>query len=161
MSMNARTQIVYGIEFPEDYQFPWDVRDSIEDWWVYDVMEYKNPVELYTEEGDYLNGTEPTNEQRKLYYDSKREFFNEHPCPVKLEYFGSYQSSQIIVSVKDVGIMAGSWQPSPINESGLKISDEKIKALKYFIKEHCTPLNDYDEMPDSNEAGWLLSCYYG
>ena len=53
MGTSTDGRINYGILFEEDFQFPWDEDEKydgdIEQWWMYKVHGYKNPIELFDE----------------------------------------------------------------------------------------------------------------
>lgn len=51
--------ISFGIVFSEYAEFPWNIDDRIEDWWVEDVCGYEPSFEIFDEDGEFIEGERP------------------------------------------------------------------------------------------------------
>ncbi len=139
MSTSTDGQICFGIPFEEGYSFPWNVEnfdDDLEEWWIYKVHNYQDPVRLYdnnTKTG-YVNDRKPTSKEFDLYFNSRRSFLKNHPLPIQLINY---------CSIED-----------------LKVSKEEINSLINFCETYLKSENDYYKFPKM-EPKWYLSSYWG
>jgi len=161
MGTSTDGQICFGIQFEEDYRFPWNSDNAdIDNWWLYKICGYTNPFELYDEEGEWLNGIKPSQGQIKEYYDPQREFEKEHPLPVELINYCSGDYPDYIVAIPRTCMTSSRGFPKAFNPKDFVITEEEATALVAFCQEHCQPYDeDYD--PPDFTPHWYLSSYWG
>lgn len=156
MSTSTDGQICYGILFGDDYEFPWDSgewHDGIEDWWLYEVCGYRNPFELYDEQGSWLNGIKPPEQQIREYYDPQYAFLDDHPIPVRLVNYCSGDYPMYIVAAPSSVIIASRGYPEAIGtRSFATVTEEEAALLIEFCREHFGVFE---------EPSWWLSSYWG
>ena len=66
MGVSTDGQICFGIMFDEGFEFPWNGGEDdqdLESWWMEEVCGYKPPFELFTEEGQWIEGMEENKEK--------------------------------------------------------------------------------------------------
>ena len=156
MGVSTDGQLCYGILIEEGFEFPWEQERwdyDIEDWWVYGICGYTNPIELYDAHGEYLNGREPTKEEIDLYYNSRRAFSKEHPVPIKLVNYCSGDYPMWILATPGSCMVANRGYPKPFEPEALSIEPTEEKALLQFCIDHKMPINDGPQ--------WWLSSYWG
>lgn len=85
MGVSTDGQICYGILFEEGVEFPWDDErfdGDMDDWWLFEVLKFRHSFEIYDPDGNYIDGTRPSQERISEYYNESREFLKANPCPV-------------------------------------------------------------------------------
>jgi len=164
MGVSTAGQINFGIPFEEGYEFPWDCEEhdgDIDDWWLYKICGYKNPIELYNEKGEYFNGQKPTKEESDLYYDTKREFLKNHPLPVELVNYCSDKCPMYMIAIPKIGMNSSRGYPEEIDLQKLTVTKEDKSKLIEFCEKYCKPAEDsYCEF-SKMEPKWYLSGYCG
>jgi len=164
MGVSTDGQISFGILFEEGYEFPWDCEahdGDVEDWWIYKVCGYKNPIELYDGKGEYINGREPSKEESDLYYDTKRKFFEAHPIPVELVNYCSGDYPMYMVALPNSCMSNSRGDPKEIDLQKLTVTEEDKAKLIEFCEKHCKPSEDSCcEFPEMKPK-WYLSSYWG
>jgi len=160
MSVSTDGIICYGIFIEDDgdeYDFPWNNREfdhDIEQWWIYKIHGYKNPIVLFDINGSYINGLAPSREDRQLYYDSRRDFSKSHPIPIELVYTCSDGYTEYIIAVPGTVITASRGDSQIFNPKDLVVTDEQRSKLIEFC-------NHYIDNNMSYEPNWYLSNYWG
>lgn len=163
MGVSSDGQICYGIPFEEEYEFPWSSEKwdgDEEEWWLYEVCQYKNPFELYDENGEYINGIEPTKEEIDRYYSARNELKKSHPMPVKLEIFRSYNYPMYIVAVPRTCIRCVRGDAIQFNPDTMKVTEEERQSVIDFCEKYCRPSTEYQTFPIM-DPNWYLTSLYG
>jgi hypothetical protein len=158
MGNNATSRIVYGIQFEEDYEFPWSETDGdIEDWWVEKICGYKPPFEIFNEFGEFLNGIEPPEEKIDEYFEHKGLFQQQNPLPVAVENYCNYDQPMYIIALPKRFAWSEWGEPEIIEPSKLAITEEERQTVIDFCGKYCQPQNDYDKLPEMNPQFYLIS----
>ena len=139
MGISSDGQICYGISFDEDYEFPWNGEwdgeaDDIDSWWLFEVCKYKNPFELFDDDGEWIGGIEATKEQRDAYFAPRRAFKKAHPLPVELVWHCSYEYPMYILATPGSVLTASRGYPKAIES--LEARPSEVAALMAFCKEY-------------------------
>jgi hypothetical protein len=156
MGVSTNGQICYGILFDEGFEFPWDddkYEGDFSDWWVHEACGYKNPFEIYDENGNFLGGEEPARERIVEYYKAKREFQEKHSCPIEIVNYCSGEYPMYILALRKSCLSCSRGYPDGFEPTSLVASDEDKERLLEFCREHGIEHDD--------EPGWWLSSYWG
>jgi len=103
MGTTTNGVICYGIQFDEDTEFPWNDKEyegenydgDIDRWWLYDVLGFKHSFEIYGDDGNYIDGKEPSTEDYLAYAA-------ESPSLAYLMYGYGYQPILSIINFMSV-----------------------------------------------------------
>lgn len=152
MGVSTNGEINYGIVFEAYFAFPWEDHDGIEEWWQ-EVRGYKRPFELFTPEGNYIDGKEPPREKVDEYFDHEREWNKANPLPVEEINYCSAECPMYMLAVPGAGLTANRGYPCEFNPASLVVTDEQRDALLDFCKEHGI---EHDKPPK-----WYLTSYCG
>lgn len=153
MGVSTDGQICFGIVFEEGTEFPWE--GDIEDWWLREVKKFRNTRELYNEDGGYLNGVVPTEDEIGDYYQERREFMKNNPCPVSLVNYCSGDYPTYILAVPSSVKVCSRGFPTKLRVEDFVVTEKQIQSLKDFCSEHGLQVG-----PDE-EPAWWLSSYWG
>ena len=164
MGVSTDGQICYGIKFEEGYIFPWAARlydADITAWWL-DICGYQPPFELFTEDGYWLNGSEPPAEKIAVYEAAKREFVKtQPPLPVDIVNYCSDDFPMYILAVPRLSISNSRGHPVTFNPLNLTITPAECQVLIDFCVSYCRPQEDsFDKFP-AMAPRWYLSSYWG
>lgn len=163
MGTSTNGQICFGIPFEEDYEYPWDDEKydgGFDDWWIYEICNYKNPFELYNEEG-YVGGKRPPEEKISEYFDTKNKFANKHPSPVGLVNYCSSDCDMYIVAIPKTCISNSRGYPEIFEPEKMVVSDKDRNELIIFCEKYCRPKDDESWEFPKMEPKWYLSSYWG
>jgi hypothetical protein len=153
MGLSTDGEISYGVPFEEGYEFPWGDKD-IDDWWIYDVLGFKHSFQIYTEDGEYLNGVRPLEADVRRYYDEKEAFAEKMPkLPVELVNYCSGDYPMYLLAIKGTQKTANRGYPTLLKPEDLTVPEEKITAFKEFLTRY--------ELKSDSEIGWYLTSYMG
>jgi len=162
MSILTDGQINFGIPFEEGYEFPWDKFDGgINYWWIYEICGYKNPVELYDRDGEYLNGMAPSDKDFKLYYYSRKEFFKTHPLPIELINYCYIKYPMYMITVVKPAFNNSRGYPTEFDPKELIVYNNDKEKLIEFCETYCRPVDDSDYVFPEMNPKWYLSSYWG
>ena len=159
MGISSDAMICYGVMLMEDEQFPWDDKKwegELEEWWAYEVCGYKNPFELYDENGEYLTAEAPSESKIDEYYLSKFNFMKQNKSPVVLVTHCSYDYPMYILAMP--GTVSTAIRGYPVELDPLKLfesDDEAEKKLVDFYEKYCKG------QMESEEPSWLLFSLMG
>lgn len=153
MGVSTNAQICYGIAFDEEFEFPWSECDDIEDWWVFNVLGFKHAVEIYTPEGEYIDGVKPAADVINKYYADIRAFRDAHPMPIKLvtHCSGDYPMYILAVPGSRITCSRGDWVE--LDPAALTVTQEEHNRLVHFCEEFSIVVD--------NTPRWLLTSYWG
>ncbi len=155
MTVSTNAQISYGVlieESENEEPMPWDFeryQGDIEEWWIY-ACGYKDPTELFDEDGDWLPGV-----NRGLYngyYIARAAWLKEHPCPIELVNYCSGPYPMYILAVPGSVFTVNRGFPKPIRQNESPPSDGEIEALLKFCEGHDFTIKD--------GPCWWLSSYW-
>ena len=151
MGISSDGQLCFGIDFGEEYEFPWideDGESDIDDWWR-EVNGYK-PLytDLWDENGNYGEGY--TEEKWQEEYNRKREWDKQNPLPVEFCYYCSYDYPMHILSIPSTRIHC--CRGEAVEVTNLKIDD----SWRGILKDFCDTYNIKFEEPK-----WWLTSMYG
>lgn len=156
MGISTDGQICYGVIFEEGYEFPWDCKEyeyDIEVWWLKTVIKFKPSIELYDENGNYLNGLEPTPAEFSKYYNERRVAFEKNQLPVKLVNYCSSEYPVYILAVPNTYFVANRGYPTNFEPELLQVAPHERQALTDFCEQF--------SLEYSGAPAWYLSSYYG
>ena len=141
--ISIKSQICYGIEFDEDFAFPWQGK-NIEDWWIYDVLKYKDPVAADLNNIDF----------------KKIDFFEINPLPVELVAVGSKNCCAYIIAAKDslISVEEATTEVFIPCLLEVKVSEETKESLIDFCIKYLLPGNEI-YFPTMSPQ-WYLSNYF-
>ena len=154
MGISTDAHICFGIAFDEGFSFPWGYEgyDELIDWWRV-ANGYQSPVELYDEDGEYINGVKPSPEQYRLYFDSRNAFDEVHPLPFELVNAQHIDVPQYILALKSTVITVNRGYPKTFDPSTLIVVEDQIALLIDFCKTH--------DIEHQSAPAWYLSSYWG
>lgn len=156
MGVSTNGVICYGIEFDEDTSFPWDdekYEGDIDNWWLHGVIGFKPAVEIYGEDGNYIDGKEPSDEVLDAYYAEKRAAEDANPLPVELVNYCSADYPMYIIAVPSTIKRALRGYPTWFEPAALTVTDEEKASLLAFCNTH--------GIVTLAEPSWWLSSYWG
>jgi hypothetical protein len=158
MGQSTNGQICYGILFNEDTEFPWDKETNrwpdIEEWWVFDVLDFRHSFEIFTPEGDWIGGKEWPKEKINQYYEERESFEEQNPeLPVVLVNYCSSEYPIYILAIPETYFEANRGYPKEFSPPNLTITDDQKDILINFCNDHDIEFDD--------EPGWYLSSYWG
>ena len=155
MGQSTNAQLCYGIAFDEDTEFPWHAErfdGEIEQWWR-ELLGYKPSFELFGEDGDYLDGTEPPKERIAEYFAERDQFDKDHPTlPVEVVEHCSGEYPMYILAVPGTSQIARRGYPRIITPANLFVMPPAIDALVAFCNAHSIEVSPPEWWLSSN---WL------
>ncbi len=100
MGVSTNAEISFGVIFNEGHEFPWsdEKHDGIDEWWL-NVSEYKNPFEIFNDEGGYIDGVRPPKEKIAEYFSVRNEWLKKNPIPFELVNYCSNGCEMFIVAI--------------------------------------------------------------
>jgi len=157
MGMTSYAKLIFGCDLGDEdagLELPWDTEEfdhDLEGWWR-TVKGYKPPFELYNSEGARLPIW--TAEKRDELYHHRKEFDEENPCPVEINYIGHPDFSGQVLSTKSHQIFRSEWSEALEIKSEDLFQTSKMEAtLQAFCAE-------YGIKPLKGPC-WILGAYYG
>ncbi len=155
MGQSTNGQLCYGIAFEDGFEFPWDVKHEgeIDDWWAFEVHGFRHSVELFDDDGNYLNGVEPSKEASRQYFAERDAFAALHPLPISLINYCSGEAPMFMMAVPSSVHSNRRGYPTVIDPSKLTVTDDEVDALIRFCSAHGISFDD--------EPHWFLSSYWG
>ena len=154
MGVSTDGQICYGVVFEEGYQFPWDDErydDSEYDWWR-EEQGYKRPFELYTSEGEYIDGIEPSVEKSDKYYNNLRDWDKVNPLPFETVNYCSGDYAMYILATRSSIIRNSRGSATEINPVDLTHNEEEVKAILDICKKY--------NLEFESGPAWYLTSYW-
>lgn len=155
MGQSTDAQLCYGIAFDEGTEFPWtdDKYDNdIDDWWL-TIQGFKPTVEIYDEEGNWLNGVSRDDKAVGAYYNERAEFRRTmKPLPVELVTHCSCDYPMHILAVKGTLVTASRGHAEEIDVNMLGVWPRDEAALLNFC-------DDYGIEYETGPRWWLSSLW--
>jgi hypothetical protein len=154
MGVSTDGILLYGWLFEEDTEFPWDkkeCRGDEEQWW-HEVNGYKPPFQLFTEDGEYIDGKEPTDKMVTEYFNHQCEWDKANLMPFKVVNYCSDNYPMYAIAVGKV-IEANRGYPVPIKPSELVVDPADAERVKAVLAKHGLELE--------GEPRWWLASYWG
>jgi len=155
MGQSTDGQICFGIEFEEDYEFPWgnEEFEDIENWWLEAVLKFKPSFSIYTQDGmDYLPNV--TEEMKRTHHEERRQFIKSHNSPpVELVNVCSGDYPVYILAVPCTIFSASRGYPIAFEPKDLKVNIGDVIILEKFCKEY--------GLEGQSKPQWYLSSYWG
>lgn len=157
MGVSTDGQICYGILIDEEEGLPWENEEfdwTIENWWR-KLQGFQSSAPILDDEGNYLNGVEPTEEQEAFYFKERKAFDQAHPLPLAFESVNvcSGNNPEYILAIPDTCLTANRGYPKSFAPGQLVVSEESRAALVKFCQDY--------EIATDGEPKWWLSSYYG
>jgi len=149
MGVTTDGRICFGILFEEDYEFPWDAIDDIEEWWL-EENNFSHSIEIYDETGNYKNGRVPSEEEVDIYWAEQNDFLVENPIPIELVNCCSCDCPIYILAIPRTVITASRGCPEIFNPEKMKVSKQEVMELFDFCVE-------YLNIEEGTSANWYLS----
>lgn len=156
MSTTTDGQICYGILFEENDEFPWDEFDDIDKWWVECILKFKPSFDLFTKDGEWINGERPDQKKIDKYYEEKEEFEKKNKkLPIELVNYCSCDVPMYIIAVKGSTFIGNRGYPLEFNILSLTTKEtvENKNILIEFCKKH--------KIEHGKGPEWYLSSYGG
>lgn len=139
MTTSTNGQICYGVLLEEDQELPWQTKEwwnDIDRWWLFAIQGYKNPFELFTAAGNWIE-PKPTEEKRERYYAARYKFKEQCPSlPVELVNCCSCDCPIYILAIPSSMRSASRGSPEAFKPRDLDVSDDEMHALLEFCEEH-------------------------
>lgn len=139
MGVSTDAILCYGIAFEEGTVFPWQPEDSegdIMDWWR-NLLGFRHSFEMFDDQGNYIDGVEPSMDEIKAYYDEERAFDLEHPTlPVQVVMHCSYNFPMYILAVPSSVYEAARGHPEAIDLEKLFVTPDQEGRLVAFCNAH-------------------------
>lgn len=156
MGVNTTSTICYGIPFPEEFEFPWDNEKYdgyFDSWWIYEILGYNNPFEIYDKSGNMLPNI--SDDDQKEYYNCKAEFMMDGENKPTIEHVMSGMDSQYnyILAIPNSMI----WTDGDIffDPDKLIVTEKQKETLIDFCVNHLKFNDDFAIL--DMEPGWILS----
>lgn len=144
--------LFYGALLEDEAEFPWSESETIEDWWLYNVCEFKHEQPIYDLDGNYLDGVEPTNEAYELYFQELREARKKYPMPVELVTHCSGDYPMYAICFPNTEITASRGRPLSIDINDFGGTEHMAETVSKF----CARFNLEIDKPN-----WYLASYWG
>ena len=110
--------------------------------------------EPFTEAGELADGWSRDDPRLGEHYEHRRDWMAAHPLPVEEVGGGTYEESDIVLTVPSVASIHGDWcKPKSVKLPGPDVSPEAAEALVGFCRKYGVPTN--------GEPGWWLVVFYG
>lgn len=157
MSVSTNAYLCYGIVFPEEYEFPWDAEPyhgDIDEWWLWEAIKFKPTVEVFTPEGNYLEGMNEKHPLVEQYYEEQDALIASNPLPVELVNYCSASYPQYILAAPSTIKVARRGNPTTISSEYLDVPEKAYRDLLAFVILHKLTFNGMN-------PGWVLASYWG
>ncbi len=155
MGLSTDGEISYGVRLEDDVELPWDEEygGDIDNWWLYEVLEYIETESPFDENGEYKNGVRDE-ALIKRWRNEKSAFEDSHPkCPYQLVNVCSGDYPNYILAISGTVKTANRGYPKQFNPSALIVTSEQTQALIDFCKKY--------KIQTEAEPSWYLSSYMG
>lgn len=131
MGVSTDGILCFGMFLKESIELPWG-DDGIQDWWRYTICKYVSKKELFNEEGGYLKGVKPSQQEIDVYYEEMEDFDAKHPLPIEEIKHCSWEYPMYILAVPGMHQRASRGFPRGINTDELTVTpDQKQKLLNF------------------------------
>ena len=164
MTVATDAIICFGIAFEEDTEFPWDddkYDGDMDNWWL-EVRGWQPSKQIYNEEGNYIDGVEPPQEDIDRYHHERTRFLEMNPYPVELVRHCHHKEAMYILAVPGRTMSARRGYPKTFTKHDIFVSSGEELNLLSFCQEFGL---EYDEAPITVEsiglASWHLASYWG
>jgi hypothetical protein len=152
MSISSDGQICYGIHIGEE--LPWvdyDEDDDFdeEEWWRSETGFVRQHRELFDQDGGYVDGVEPSDEECSAYFEEQRDWLRLHPLPFIIVNCCSYDYPDYILAIPGTFQTVSRGYPEEVRP--FVVDDEKLRAFREFVEK-------YSVVGDEK---WYLSSLYG
>ena len=154
MSISSDGQLCYGIKLDEDISLPWS--NDIDHWWVYEINGYTNPLELFDENDEWIGGERAPQHKIDEYYNTRREFDSQHPLPVELVNYCSYDYPMWIAAIPSTVLSCRRGYPKGFSPTQMEWDRNQpfvTAPLLHFVEKYISPIHE--------EPKWWLSSLYG
>lgn len=143
MGTSTNAMICYGIALDDEMELPWEaaIDSDIEEWWR-TLNGYIPPFELFTPEGEYIGGVEPSRERNDVYFAARRAFDAAHPLPIELEMHCSGDYPMWIVAARGTVKTAYRGSPEAFDPQALVCAPDAEVALREFCAKHLGVTDD-------------------
>jgi hypothetical protein len=153
MGVSTDAILCYGISYEEGYEFPWEKTDGdAEDWYYKTILKWTPSVEIWDEDGDYLNGVRPSSEIISRYYKEWNEFKKNNPMPFEVTRHCSGDYPMYILAVRGTVMTASRGYPRTIYVSDMNAEMYPVDEMLKFLSEHDIEVSD---------PKWILASYWG
>ena len=141
MGVSTDAIICFGILLDEDSEYPFQDKD-IEDWWIYDVLQFKHSINIYDENGNYKDGYKPPEEVISAYHRESIDFGKQNPPPVELVTHCSHDYPMYVLAIPGTVKKANRGYPVVLNPQELVVTNEQTKSLIDFCNEYNIEMKD-------------------
>jgi len=155
MGTSTDGQICYGVHVGDT--LPWDDGEDedpydVEGWWR-KFWGFKPSFELFTPEGDWIDGVAAPQEQRDAYNEETRDWDKAHPLPFELVNACSGDCPEWIIALPGTLKSASRGYPEKISEGTISLvhKDAALERYRVFLA----------EFEVEGEPSWYLSSYWG
>lgn len=154
MGSCASSQVCFGIPIDDRYELPWvEEGIDIEDWWE-KVNGFKTSVELYDEDGNYIEEN-PKKEVVDAYYTERDTWWDLNPIPVMEVRHSYWEEPEYILAVRGSYSVIDSGETLDVLSAIANTPNPReIHDLKEFMRQYIPEV-------EICEPTWLISAEYG
>jgi len=131
MSVITNAIIAYGISLDIDQKIPWELEADAGDWWL-KVNGYESPFGMFDENGDWIDGTRPSQERIDAYFNHRLAALEANPLPVEIVLHCSRDVRMYIVAVP--GTVAEAYCGDPVAITVIRPPSEMTEPVIDFCK---------------------------
>ena len=160
MGISSDGQICYGIEFEDEYEFPWEDEEwnqDIEKWWCFGICGYKPLFKIYDENGEHIDKNISPKKINE-YYEQYNNFKKINPMNVDIIQHCTYENSIYIIAVPNTYQYNSRGYAKEIKLR--EISEKEENHVINFCEKYCKTISSFDVFPKM-ELKWLLTSMMG
>jgi len=124
---------------------------DIEEWWK-SVNGFKPSVEVFDDDGEYINGQEPTDEVMEQWHRERNKWEAHHPLPFELVHHCHGEEPMYILALPGTVFEARRGDPVEVNLPDITGRTQEIEAIRAFCAKHHMEVD---------KPSWWLSSYWG
>ena len=149
MGTSTDAIICYGIAVDEEAELPWATAPDgdIDEWWRKEIHGYTPTFELFTPDGNYIDGVEPDASRVDAFFAERDAFDKQYPLPITLVMHCSGNSPMWIIAAKLTYLSANRGHPQVFDPHQLMYDPDDASALRKFCATH---------LGIDTEPQWLL-----
>ena len=150
MSTSTDAILCYGVEYEEDYEFPWG-SDDAEDWYYYKILGFNHSVEIYTPEGGYIGGIRPSDKVINKYYAEYAAFKEKRALPFRVVWHCSAEYPMYILAQPNSVLTASRGYPVEV-DMNVDVSGDVNTRFVAFLQKYNL---------DIHPCKWIMASYWG
>lgn len=136
MGVSTDGKICFGVDFDEDFEFPWNSEDDeieIDDWWR-DLHNYVNPYQIWTDDGNLKEDITP--EDKRKYYDYRHQWIEDNPVPFELVNTCSCDYPIYMLAMPKTNVNCSRGYPTEIDLNMFNLVTQDVDKFKTALKKY-------------------------